>query len=202
MQMVDAITTNETSWFRDQYPYQVLREKSFRNTNSKLLRGRENESISGRQPVPPARSPIPPPLLSWTSTASRITTQPAITGCIYSPRTSPPPRWPWPMRESTTRSSINRGLQQDHLDRYFKQNTNYWKIDDRVKEMVSFKPCNLKSPTHGKPEIRHHFPAQCDDLFLRQSQTRTVQPYGLAPCTGRLSLSRHGRNVKRIYFKI
>ena len=42
--------------------------------------------------------------------------------------------------------AINRGLPQKHLDRYFKQDANFWKIDDRVKKMVSFKPTNLKLP--------------------------------------------------------
>ncbi|HIJ75800.1 MAG TPA: protein-glutamate O-methyltransferase CheR [Deltaproteobacteria bacterium] len=158
MQMVDAITTNETSWFRDEYPYHVLRERILPEYDREIAAGKRKRidiwsaaCSTGQEPYSTAIT-----ILDFYSVSNKdsachnwvhiLATDISATSLAVADE------------GKYDAASINRGLQQKHLDRYFKQNTNCWKIDDRVKEMISFKPCNLKSPVMGE---------KYDIIFLR-----------------------------------
>ncbi len=158
MQMVDAITTNETCWFRDQYPYQVLRERILPEYDREIAEGKRKRiniwsaaCSTGQEPYSTAITILDFYSLSNKESACHnwvhiLATDISTTSLTVADE------------GKYDAASISRGLQQKHLDRYFKQNTNYWKIDDRVKEMVSFKPCNLKAPVMGE---------KYDIVFLR-----------------------------------
>ncbi len=146
IQMVDAITTNETSWFRDQYPYLVLRERILPAYDREIADGQRKQiniwsaaCSTGQEPYSTAIT-----ILDFYSVSNRDS---ACHNWVHILATDISPTSLTMADEGKYDTlSINRGLQQKHLDRYFKQNTNFWKIDDRVKKMISFKPCNLKLP--------------------------------------------------------
>jgi chemotaxis protein methyltransferase CheR len=144
--MVDAITTNETSWFRDRYPYQILREHILPKFDEEMAAGNRKR-------------------INIWSAACSTGQEPyslAITVLdFYSDSKKDSMCHNWVHIHATDISStslaqavegrydniaINRGLEHKHLDRYFKQSNNSWTLDDRVKDMVSFKPYNLKEP--------------------------------------------------------
>ncbi len=158
MQMVDAITTNETSWFRDQYPYQVLRERILPEYDREIAEGRRKRiniwsaaCSTGQEPYSTAIT-----ILDFYSASNKDT---VCHNWVHILATDISATSLAAADEGKyDAASINRGLQQRHLDRYFKQNTHYWKIDDRVKQMISFRPCNLKAPVMGE---------KYDIIFLR-----------------------------------
>ncbi|SPF38215.1 Chemotaxis protein methyltransferase 1 [Syntrophobacter sp. SbD1] len=158
MQMVDAITTNETSWFRDQYPYHVLRERILPEYDREIVEGKRKRiniwsaaCSTGQEPYSTAIT-----VLDFYSVLNKDST---CRNWVHILATDISPTSLAVANEGKyDAASINRGLQQKHLDRYFKQNTNYWKIDDRVKAMISFKTCNLKSSVMAE---------KYDIIFLR-----------------------------------
>ncbi len=158
MQMVDAITTNETSWFRDQYPYHVLNERILPEYDREIAAGKRKRidiwsaaCSTGQEPYSTAIT-----VLDFYSVSNKDST---CHNWVHILATDISATSLAAADEGKYDAvSINRGLQQKHLDRYFKQNTNCWKIDDRVKAMISFKHCNLKSPVVGE---------KYDIIFLR-----------------------------------
>ncbi|MGC9196812.1 MAG: CheR family methyltransferase [Syntrophobacteraceae bacterium] len=157
--MVDAITTNETFWFRDQYPYRVLGEKILPQYEGEIAQGRRKRidiwsaaCSTGQEPYSTAIT-----ILDFYSLANKDA---ACHNWVHILATDISPTSLARAGEGIYDSvSINRGLGQKHLNRYFRQESNCWKIDDRVKKMVSFKPNNLKSPSV--------VPQRFDVVFLR-----------------------------------
>lgn len=140
--IVDAVTTGETSFFRDTSPFDLLQFK--------LL----PELIDRRKVATPPRSPIP--LRIWSAACSSgqevyttamilkemlgnldkynihllgtdVSDQ-AITRASYG---------------SFNTSEVERGLTQDRLHRHFHPAQNGWKVRDELRAMVSFKKLNL-----------------------------------------------------------
>ena len=56
MAVVDAMTTNETLWFRDTYPFQLLSDKIFPELGKAVVPSRY-----GLPPLHPGRNPTPSP---------------------------------------------------------------------------------------------------------------------------------------------
>lgn len=157
--MVDAITTNETSWFRDQYPYNVLKERILPEYERQIAEGRRKRidiwsaaCSTGQEPYSTAIT-----VLDFYSVAQKDSACHNWVHILATDISSASLARADAGRYDSV--SISRGLQQKHLDRYFTQEANCWKIDDRVKKMVCFKHTNLKSP----PTIPQTF----DIIFLR-----------------------------------
>lgn len=157
--MVDAITTNETFWFRDQYPYKVLGEKILPQYEHEIAQGRRRRidiwsaaCSTGQEPYSTAIT-----VLDFYSTVQKDA---ACHNWVHILATDISPTSLARAGEGIYDSvSIKRGLGQKHLERYFQQESNCWKIDDRVKKMVSFRPNNLKLPVV--------VPQRFDVVFLR-----------------------------------
>lgn len=66
-QVVDAMTTNETLWFRDTYPFEVLKNKVIPSSSATTL---ASACACGRRPVRRGRSRIPSRWLSTSSSAA------------------------------------------------------------------------------------------------------------------------------------
>lgn len=138
--IMDAMTTNETSWFRDAYPYEFLAEKFFlekkadksdpvRIWSAACSTGQEPYSISitahefmiKHPGILPADS-----LQIWGTDISTNALQRARDG-IYDD------------------VALSRGMSPEMRKRYFKQEGNQWRVTDDVKKRVNFQELNLKT---------------------------------------------------------
>jgi len=136
-EIVDALTTNETYFFRDRHPFEALKSHIF----PELFKKREKEKridiwsaacSTGQEPYSIAML-----LLEHFSTYLR-----SYNVFIYATDIS---------KKSIERAKqglyhqieINRGLPANYLVKYFKQEGSYWRIDEKVRRMVKFEVLNL-----------------------------------------------------------
>ncbi|MGB7329400.1 MAG: protein-glutamate O-methyltransferase CheR [Rubripirellula sp.] len=135
-EVVDAMTTNESSFYRDLHPFNALRttvlpELIERRSKTRVLNIWSNACSSGQEVYSIAmmiREHFPE-LTGWqiqlTATdLSKQILEKAMSG-IY------------------TQAEINRGLPMPMLLKYFKRDGVHWRISDDIRRMVDFKPLNL-----------------------------------------------------------
>jgi len=136
-EIVDALTTNETYFFRDRHPFEALKSHIF----PELFKKREKEKridiwsaacSTGQEPYSIAML-----LLEYFSAYLK-----KYRVSIYATDIS---------KKSIEKAKegryhqieINRGLPANYLVKYFKQEGSYWRIDEKVKNMVRFEVLNL-----------------------------------------------------------
>lgn len=135
--VIDAMTTNETLWFRDDYPFKLLQ--------SKLL---------------PAFADRKTPIKIWSAASSSGQEPYSIAMSVLEYQKKNPGTFPRGVQVigtdiSTTmldhckyghydNLAIARGLSEERKQRFFEKGENgMLKIKDEVKKMVSFRPLNL-----------------------------------------------------------
>jgi len=140
-QVIDAMTTNETFWFRDIYPYDYLRNTLFPQLmggNNKMFgavriwsaacsTGQEPYSISmiAEEYKRQSMGSLARPVQIVATDLSSIVLEQARRG-------------------EYDRLSVLRGLSAERLERYFdQQQENLWRIKPVVRERVEFKAFNL-----------------------------------------------------------
>lgn len=146
--IIDAISTNETLFFRDNSPFQALQHKILPD----LIDARTSKS-SGF---------LPTPIRIWSAACStgqevysiaitlkellpdlrkyRITLLGTdISGAAVARASS----------GSYNQFEIERGLERSKLEKYFHLVGNQWKIKDPIRAMVSFRKFNLMAPFTG-----------------------------------------------------
>jgi chemotaxis protein methyltransferase CheR len=148
--IVEALTTNETSWFRDPAVFEAFR--------SQLL------------PRIVADRSVRHPLRVWSAAAS--TGQEAYSLAMVL-ADELPAGWRYEILGTDISSEVidraragvytqlemNRGLAAKQLVRYFQRQGTGWRVDDRLREGVQFRPLNLAGPLHGLPRF--------DVVFMR-----------------------------------
>ncbi|MEM7027318.1 MAG: protein-glutamate O-methyltransferase CheR [Pseudomonadota bacterium] len=184
LEIIDAMTTNETSWFRDNYPFEYLKENLLpqlvsdnvanpRIWSAACSYGHEAYSISMiidefRQKNPGALSQDTQ--IIATDISSRVLKN-AETGVF-------------------DRLAMTRGLSAERKQKYFTHlgNENY-KIDKSIKERVRFQNLNLLDPYHSI--------GKCDIIFCRnvliyfsnENKTKIMQKFAQSlNCHGTLIL--------------
>ena len=154
--IIDAMTTNETLWFRDNGPYQSLKE--LLSTLADEIRSGKRQKIriwsaacsTGQEPYSIAVT-----VLESGQAGSGL--RPEQVEIIATDISSTALFMAKLARYDAI--AINRGLPPDIRDRYFKSEGRVWALSDRVKQMVTLKKMNLQesfSPI-GK----------CDIVFCR-----------------------------------
>jgi len=132
-QVIEAMTTNETMWFRDGYPFILLRDFILPNLKQPTFKVWSAASSSGQEAYSIAitiwqylqseRINLSANILA--TDISRNMLNQGISG-IYS------------------QIELKRGLEQNYLMQYFdKLNSNYWQIKAHLRKMVEFKYLNL-----------------------------------------------------------
>jgi chemotaxis protein methyltransferase CheR len=148
--VVDALTTNETSWFRDTYPFQAFSQhllpELFR-TGSSTITIWSAACSSGQEAYSLAML-----LLDWLPSHPGVT--PQILGTDISPRMVERAR-----AARFSQLEVNRGLPAQYLVKYFDQVGREWVLRPAVRELTRFEHGNLAQPAVGIP--------QCDIVFLR-----------------------------------
>jgi chemotaxis protein methyltransferase CheR len=146
--IVDAVTTNETLFFRDKAPFEMFRHKIMPD----LIDTRTSRS-SGIMPTG---------IRIWSAACS--TGQEIYSLAIILRELLPNPN-KYNIRllgtdisdEAIAQASygqynkfeVERGLDNEILQRYFNRNTNHWKIRDDIRAMAVFKKFNLMEPFIG-----------------------------------------------------
>ena len=140
--VIDALTTNETLWYRDGHPWNALRDTILPDlrriaTSSQELRIWCGASSTGQEPYSLAMMILEqfPELLQWnfrfvaTDLSTRVLER-ARAG-VY------------------TTMELNRGLPDELRNRYFVQEEpNRWRISERLRSMVQFEQLNLMDHFH------------------------------------------------------
>jgi chemotaxis protein methyltransferase CheR len=150
--VVEAMTTNETSFFRDGHPFEALRcsilpELVARRAAERRLHIWCAASSSGQEPYSIAmllREHFPS-LSSWSlrlvaSDLSREILDRAREGCY-------------------SQLEVNRGLPASLLVKYFERHGMNWQIKADLRRMIDFREMNLMSPFSSLPPM--------DIVFLR-----------------------------------
>ncbi len=148
--VVDALTTNETSWFRDSYPFQAFSQQllpEIANTGSRNLTIWSAACSSGQEAYSLAML-----LLDWLPAHPGFTAQ--IIGTDISQRMVDRAR-----AARFSQLEVNRGLPAQYLVKYFDQNGREWVLRQAVRALTRFDRGNLALPATGVPS--------CDIVFLR-----------------------------------
>lgn len=148
--VVDALTTNETSWFRDSHPFQAFTQTLLPEIASSGARSVTIWSAacsSGQEAYSLAML-----LLDWFPSHPGITAK--IVGTDISQRMVDRAR-----SGHFSQLEVNRGLPAQYLVKYFDQVGREWVLRDQVKALTKFERGNLALPPNGIPT--------CDIVFLR-----------------------------------
>jgi chemotaxis protein methyltransferase CheR len=147
--IVDAITTNETSWFRDNHPYQTLKERLLPEYYKEVREGKRRQISFWSAGCSTGQEPYSVALVildffnaagsdsvchNWTRILATDISQASLALAIAG---------------KYDNTSINRGLPEKYLAHYFQKKDNSWVLDEQVKRMVSFRQYNLKDPLVG-----------------------------------------------------
>jgi len=140
--IIDAISTNETLFFRDSGPFEVLQHKILPD-----LIDRRTEKSSGRLPIP---------IRIWSAACS--TGQEAYSIAIvlkellpdlnkYNIKLLGTDISDFAIKQASygtyNKFEIERGLSKEKLQKYFIPNGGNWKINDEIRAMVSFTKRNI-----------------------------------------------------------
>jgi len=150
--IIDAISTNETLFFRDREPFEVLQHKILPD-----LIDRRTEKASGLLPIP---------IRIWSAACS--TGQEAYSIAIVLKELLPDLKkynvklLGTDISDSAigqasygtyNKFEIERGLSKGKLEKYFIPNGGNWKISDEIRAMVSFNKGNILKPFAGVEKL-------------------------------------------------
>ena len=146
-QVIDSMTTNETFWFRDNYPFDYLRTALLpqlmapNNRMAGPIRVWSAACSSGQEPYS-----ISMMVEEYKRQAmGNLARQVQIVATDLSPTVLDQAK-----RGEYDKLSVIRGLSQERLDRYFdKQSDNAWRVKSLIKERIDFRPLNLMDPYVG-----------------------------------------------------
>ena len=134
--IIDAMTTNETSWFRDTFPFNLLKDKllhELANNGRNELRVWSAACSSGQEPYSinivydetrKQRLPALPPLKIIATDISSSMLKDANQG-VYD------------------NMSIARGMSDDRKNKYFDKDGSFWRIKPVMKQNIVFHEINL-----------------------------------------------------------
>lgn len=167
--VMDAITTSETSWFRDQHPFRILRKRIFPEFLQEIRKGGHKEiniwsaaCSTGQEPYSIAIAALDFYRTAGGEPVCREQVKILATDISHSSLSAA-------TSGSYTNVPIGRGLSQEHLERYFQKEDKSWVIKDNVRSMVTFRQFNLREP------LRRLGPF--DIVFLRNVTIYFSEPF-------------------------
>ncbi len=147
--IIDAITTKETFFFRDNAPFELLRHKVLPDTFDRLEEeGRKNLNIwsaacsTGQEPYSVAI--ILRELLGKDHSSWRIK---ILATDIYDAAIAQASYGRYNQVE------VSRGLSREQLEKYFVREGKSWRIKDEIRADIAFRRMNLLEPFHGLPRF-------------------------------------------------
>lgn len=201
--IMDAMTTNETSWFRDSYPFDILKEQllpEFARQQARQVRIWSAASSSGQEAY--SLSMIVSEYLQ-----KRPGSLPANAVQILGTDISPTVL-------ELARSGIyegvaaSRGLSEERKRRFFNQTGTGWQVKDDIRKRVSFRELNLMQgyAALGKFDIIYcrnvliYFAADLKrDILARIA--RTLNPGGFLVLGGSESISSYSEEFELVRWR-
>lgn len=191
-QIINAITTNETLFFRDDSPFEALQHKALpelidakaKTAFPKRLRIWSAACSTGQEPYSIAMTlhELIPDIHSWdVSILATDICDSAIeqaSAGLY------------------TAFEIDRGMKPNYLNRYLTRLPNQWKVRDEIRALVAFQQLNLMSQFTGLGPFDIVFcrnvaiyftPEGRRDVFHRIAKTLTKDGYLFVGCAESLS---------------
>ena len=152
MQVIDAMTTNETSFFRDVHPFEILQKEVLPKLIEQRAASRQLDiwcaaCSSGQEPYTIAillREHFPQ-LRDWKVGIRATDLSPAMVKRAREGKYS--------------QLEVNRGLPAPLLARHFTRQGTQWVVNDDVRKMIDFREMNLIEPWPMMPPI--------DVVFIR-----------------------------------
>ncbi len=137
--VVDAMTTNETLWFRDDHPFKIFREKLLPELakTRRPLRIWSAACSTGQEPYS----------LSIAIEEYKRLNPGALVGDVKIIATDISPTALAIAKEGVyPQLALKRGMGDVHLKQYFKQQSDdEWKISDEIKRRIEFRSLNLQT---------------------------------------------------------
>jgi len=165
-EIVDAMTTNETFWFRDDYPFQYYtktllptwasseyKESSIKIWSAACSSGQEPYSLAMLCEEYKALSPLTKRVEILATDLSSTILQKAKLGQF-------------------DKLSIARGLSQQRLDKFFSLSQNQqWQVNNELKRYIQFKSLNLLEPYSSLGKFDIIFCRNVLIYFTRETKT-------------------------------
>jgi chemotaxis protein methyltransferase CheR len=149
--VVDALTTNETSWFRDSFPFQAFSRTLLPDVATRAP-GRAMTIWSAACSSGQEAYSLAMLSLEWMKANPGHTVK--ILGTDISPTIVEKAR-----SGRYSQLEVNRGLPAKYLVEHFDQVGRDWVLREHVRSLTHFERGNLAKPAVGKP--------MCDIIFLR-----------------------------------
>ena len=145
-QVIEAMTTNETLWFRDTYPFEVLTKTIFpeyRAANKNALRMWSAACSSGQEPYSISMSADEYALHNPGFRVDITATD--ISQAILNEA----------KEAKYDALALARGLSEERKRRYFSAIGNQWQVNANIRSRVNFRECNLMQSyaTLGKFDV-------------------------------------------------
>jgi chemotaxis protein methyltransferase CheR len=150
--VVEAMTTNETSFFRDIHPFDALRQlvlpeilASRRGTKRLVIWSAASSTGQEAYSIAMLLREHFPELLGWSVKILATDLSSAVLARA---------------RQGTYRQlEVNRGLPAEYLAKYFERRGAEWQINSDIRQLVEFRQLNLIEPWQAIPKV--------DVVFLR-----------------------------------
>jgi chemotaxis protein methyltransferase CheR len=140
--IVDAMTTNETSWFRDRFPFDIMESVVYKKISAEISAGKRARARIWCAACSTGQEPY--------SIAIRLhefvrKNSPALLSCIDIVATDISPTVLFlALAGRFDQIAMSRGMPQDIRDRYFTNSGRVWILNESIRKMVVFKKLNLQ----------------------------------------------------------
>lgn len=141
--IIEAMTTNETLWFRDHWPYEILKEVIFPDYLQKIRSGEKKQMRIWSAACSSGQEPYSISLVAHEM-ARQGKGQALISGGLSITATDLSKSVLFLAKAGRYDSlSISRGMPEELRDRYFKPDGRIYILDEAVRQLVNFQPFNL-----------------------------------------------------------
>lgn len=203
--IIEAITTNETLWFRDISPFNILQNKLFPFFTQQVLQGNKNKIRIWSSACSTGQEPYSIAITFLEFIRGKVNLQPELLEIVA---TDISPKVLQQAQNGTYDAiAMGRGLSDELKNRYFNNNIKTWTIKDEVKRMISFKKLNLQNDfrTIGNMDIIfcRNVLIYFSDNFKREILSRIaqmLQPSGILFVGASESVSNYSSDFDMISF--